>query len=65
MRWEYRTLTIPREGGFFATGQADTEKADQLLNALGAEGWELVSTTPTTVSGNLVELLCVLKRPRQ
>ena len=64
MRWDYRIITIPREGGFLATGQANTEKGEQTLNALGAEGWELVSTTGTHVSGSLVELVCVLKRPQ-
>jgi hypothetical protein len=37
-RWQYKTLR-------FATGQEFEEVADQMLNELGAEGWEVTGFT--------------------
>ncbi len=57
-RWEYKTLSIlpggkkPGLASFFGIGvHADERALEASLNALGAEGWELVSTTQNAVLG--------------
>ena len=55
-QWEYRTLRPPRE----ETKKEASDPTDD-LNALGAEGWELVATVDYTGGGTKYLLL---KRPR-
>lgn len=54
-RWEYKTLRPPR-------GETKKEAEDPVdeLNALGADGWELVETVDYTGGGTK---LLVFKRP--
>lgn len=54
-RWEYRTLEPPRE----STRKEARDPTDE-LNALGAEGWELVETIEYVGGGTK---LLVLTRP--
>jgi hypothetical protein len=50
---------------FRAAGDIDHDKATEALNALGAQGWELVSALDTQVSGGRTgRVTFVLKRPR-
>ncbi len=55
VRWEYETLRPPRES---TQKEASDPKAE--LNALGAEGWELVETIEYTGGGTK---FLVFKRP--
>ena len=43
MRWEYRAVALWPRVGNAADGMNDTGDVTSLLNALGAEGWELVA----------------------
>ena len=43
MRWEYRAVALWPRIGNAADGMNDTGDVTSLLNALGAEGWELVA----------------------
>ena len=43
MRWEYRVAALWPRVGEGADAMNDTGDAASLLNALGAEGWELAS----------------------
>lgn len=47
--WEYRIVTIPKGFGFKAGLGHDKHTAQ--LNALGAEGWELVAATSESGGG--------------
>ncbi len=63
LRWEYKTVKL-NTSGWFLGGILDTTAFDQLLNQLGAEGWELVSAFDTNqVQGASREVVAVFKRP--
>jgi hypothetical protein len=57
MRWEYKTLSFKKRS--FFSGAIDAEALNQQLDALGREGWELVS-----VLGGHSGVVAVLKRQR-
>ena len=64
MRWEYKVLKLAATG-FWVGGNLDEEKYEQLLNELGGEGWELVSSFDTNKAhGSTRDVISVLKRPR-
>ncbi len=54
-RWQYQTLR-------FATGQEFEVSADQVLNELGAEGWEVAGFTRFEI-GRENGYRVILKRP--
>ncbi|SFR93089.1 protein of unknown function [Halomicrobium zhouii] len=54
-RWEYRTLQPPRK-----ETQKEAEDPTELLNDLGADGWELASTVDYVGGGTKY---LVMKRP--
>lgn len=61
--WEYKTVRIHTTG--FYGGDFDTPDAEKLLNDMGAEGWELVSSLETNTShGHTEDLVFVFKRPK-
>jgi hypothetical protein len=63
MRWEYRTLLWDAGKGLLG-GNLDREGLDSQLNALGEEGWELVSASETTKEGGSTRnMVLILKRP--
>lgn len=41
--WEYKTLKLSTENDFWMRTDFDSDKLQHYLNALGGEGWELVS----------------------
>lgn len=65
MRWEYRTVPLWSRLGDGADAMNDTGDVTGLLNALGAEGWELVAVEWLD-DGNAPEgrtLTAFMKRP--
>jgi len=63
MRWEYMTLKLAAEGWFLG-GKLDVEKLDSQLNALGRDGWEVVSAFDTNqADGASRDIVVILKRP--
>jgi hypothetical protein len=60
MRWEYRVLT---SGGTLLR-KVPEDWLTEHLNQLGGEGWELVSTFTTSLTGNTNSIVSILKRPR-
>jgi hypothetical protein len=64
MHWEYTTKTLDISG-WFTDGEVDPEQVDEILNPLGAQGWELVSSFSTTYGkGGSNNLVFILKRPK-
>ncbi len=61
-KYEYRTELYDTHG--FIGGKVDSAALDKNLNAMGAEGWELVSLAPSTKEGGSTKhLVAVFKRP--
>ena len=64
MKWEYRTLKLHAQQGW--GGEFDEQAFDRMLNELGEQGWELVSTLDTNLGGGGTRyLVAVFKRPRE
>ncbi len=61
--WEYRLISIDAKG-WFVGGVLDFQALTNHLNALGKDGWELVSVFDTTAQANTRQVVAVLKRPR-
>ena len=62
-KWEYRTARF--EIGGWVGPKVDVAHVDASLNALGDEGWELVSALDLAGSdGKSRALLALFKRPR-
>ena len=58
-KYEYKVLTIKK--GVFTSGDKYAEQMETELNALGADGWELVEISGnTSIDGFVVQ---VFKRP--
>ncbi|HNR31980.1 MAG TPA: DUF4177 domain-containing protein [Candidatus Hydrogenedentes bacterium] len=55
--WEYKTLASPVKSGAF-----DPEALDDVLNRLGADGWELVTVSSVQRGGETVSLVHHLRR---
>lgn len=43
-KWEYKNIFLVGTG--FMGAKANVKELDELMNTLGADGWELVSTIP-------------------
>jgi hypothetical protein len=64
-QWEYKTLKISAEHGFFSGTDFDADELAELLNAQGAEGWELVSVFDIEMlQGGSKFVIAVMKRPK-
>ena len=62
-RWEYRTLTLDVSGWIHP--RVDASEVDAAMNALGAEGWELVSALDVNSGhGRTSSLALMFKRAR-
>ena len=58
-RWEYQIVVVR-----WAASDLDDRATERQLNALGAEGWELVFVGPTgALEGAPYRIKVVLKRP--
>jgi len=55
--WEYKTQTITLDNG-----QLDRQELDNLLNALGNDGWELLTVTPVLLEGRTESLVHHFRR---
>ncbi|WP_409340784.1 DUF4177 domain-containing protein [Paenibacillus sp. MBLB4367] len=61
--WEYKTHKY-KTGGFLG-GKIDEKEFEEQLNALGREGWELVSCFDTSkAEGSSRDVISVFKRRR-
>lgn len=64
--WEYMTLKIPTDFGFFSGTDFDSDQLTELLNAQGAQGWELVSVFDIEkLRGGSEFVVAVMKRPKR
>lgn len=61
-RWSYYTHTID-VSGTLATGHLDPERVNGVLDELGAEGWELVSSYGSGNARGTHTLVFIFKRP--
>jgi hypothetical protein len=60
--WEYKTIRLAATG--WVGGNLDFTAFEALLNDLGQQGWELVSTFDTNTStGSTKDVVAVFKRP--
>jgi len=65
MKWEYRTVVFPASGWLLG-GKLDGQAFNDKLNALGEDGWELVSVFDTSMAeGQTRDVIAVLKRQAQ
>lgn len=63
MQWEYKTTTLDLPG--IINTRVESAKIDAMLNQLGRDGWELVSTFLLQKDMAKPSLVCFLKRPLQ
>jgi hypothetical protein len=65
IQWEYRTERFDTDFGFFSGTTFDTDEMNEILNALGREGWELVSVFDISkVKGGSKHVIAIFKRIR-
>lgn len=63
-QWEYMTVLLGATG--FLGGKVDGAELTDRLNALGADGWELVSAFDTNMGrGRTRDVVAILKRLRR
>ena len=67
MKYSYKVITVA-PAGLRVSGDDQTDKLSELLqkksNALGEEGWEMVSALPTLSNGGSTsKVMVVYKRP--
>lgn len=60
--FEYKVLDIPAKG--FFGGKINYQQLADKLNELGAQGWELITSTDTNMwEGASRGIILILKRP--
>ena len=60
-KWEYKIVILPGEG---IRRVRPPEEAEDTLNELGREGWEVVSVTTSSVGfGSTADFVWLCKRP--
>lgn len=60
MKWEYKTVQFEKKG--FISSKLDIDELDTELNALGREGWELISFEYQPSISNELPSFAILKR---
>lgn len=65
MQWEYHTERFDTDFRFFSGTTFDTKEMNDKLNALGRDGWELVSVFDISkVKGGSKYVIAIFKRAR-
>lgn len=63
MKWEYKLLSLQATGFWKGGGIIDQEKFEMLLNELGKDGWELVTSFDTNKNyGETKNVISIFKR---
>jgi hypothetical protein len=62
MQWEYKTISYKKST--FLSGSIEVAELEAMLNELGRDRWELVSTAPNAYLGHQKGLVVILKRQR-
>lgn len=62
MKFEYKTMLLDATP-MWSSKKYNPETVDPFLGVLGEAGWELVSTSPITVSNTDMTILFTFKRP--
>ncbi|MBN1593065.1 MAG: DUF4177 domain-containing protein [Candidatus Coatesbacteria bacterium] len=61
MKWEYKTIQMGA-GGLIG-GRISTDKLEALMNSLGSEGWELVTSFATSFGAGMTrDAVLIFKR---
>ena len=60
MKWEYKTLKLSISG--MVAYKLDETELDEHMNALGEQGWELVSALSPIVGGMSRDIVAIFKR---
>jgi hypothetical protein len=64
MKWEYQTLKFSTSRTVVQPTDLDVERFTNALNAVGSEGWELVSVfSINSTEGDTATVNATLKRP--
>ena len=64
MHWEYLTIKINPDHGFFSGQTLNYEKVNAKLNLLGQDRWELVSVMDVNAKYGTNEVALFFKRPQ-
>jgi hypothetical protein len=65
MKWEYKTIKL-NTSKYILASVFEEGKLDQIMNQMGAEGWELVTAFDTNVgSGQTKDIVAIFKRQQQ
>ena len=61
-QFEYKTMLYELQSGFFNT-KVERNELDNMLNWMGAQGWELVSAVSIAATlGDTIKIACIFKR---
>jgi hypothetical protein len=61
MKWEYKTIKLKTKG--FYGGNFDERELDDMMNAYGSQGWELVAGFDTNQAyGQSRDVVIIFKR---
>ena len=64
MKWEYKTIKL-NTSKYILASVFEEGKLDQIMNQMGAEGWELVTAFDTNVgSGQTKDIVAIFKRQK-
>jgi len=65
MNWEYKTIKL-QATGFLSGGKIDETKLDDMMNELGAQGWELVTGFDTNKGyGETRDVVIIFNRQKK
>lgn len=64
-RFEYKTYVFEIEQTLFFKSITNTDELDKKINALGRDGWELVTSVNNLRNGFSREIVLLFKRERR